>query len=138
MLPGNRQHFEVAWNRDAEINTFLLFFRPALADNWYSLSYLYFSTLGTLITVIVGIIISLLTGTSSRAVIEYVLDLFRTTMTRELSLPQEVPVTLLQLCKCYHPKSHFVPSALLHPTLAHSKSYFKFLRKKKVQQFFLT
>ncbi|NXE88397.1 SC5A8 protein, partial [Menura novaehollandiae] len=36
--------------------------RPALADNWYSLSYLYFSTLGTLITVLVGIIISLLTG----------------------------------------------------------------------------
>ncbi|NWT02651.1 SC5A8 protein, partial [Mionectes macconnelli] len=36
--------------------------RPALADTWYSLSYLYFSTLGTLITVIVGIIISLLTG----------------------------------------------------------------------------
>ncbi|NXA27255.1 SC5A8 protein, partial [Ibidorhyncha struthersii] len=36
--------------------------RPALADNWYSLSYLYFSTLGTLITVVVGIIISLLTG----------------------------------------------------------------------------
>ncbi|XP_053929579.1 sodium-coupled monocarboxylate transporter 1 isoform X2 [Cuculus canorus] len=35
--------------------------RPALADNWYSLSYLYFSTLGTLITVTVGIIISLLT-----------------------------------------------------------------------------
>ncbi|NXR14498.1 SC5A8 protein, partial [Semnornis frantzii] len=36
--------------------------RPALADNWYSLSYLYFSTLGTLITMVVGIIISLLTG----------------------------------------------------------------------------
>ncbi|NWW04898.1 SC5A8 protein, partial [Oreocharis arfaki] len=36
--------------------------RPALADNWYSLSYLYFSTLGTLVTVAVGIIISLLTG----------------------------------------------------------------------------
>ncbi|NXH76387.1 SC5A8 protein, partial [Hydrobates tethys] len=36
--------------------------RPALADNWYSLSYLYFSTLGTLVTVVVGIIISLLTG----------------------------------------------------------------------------
>ncbi|NWW51026.1 SC5A8 protein, partial [Pedionomus torquatus] len=36
--------------------------RPALADNWYSLSYLYFSTLGTLITVAVGIIISLLAG----------------------------------------------------------------------------
>ncbi|NWV71151.1 SC5A8 protein, partial [Malurus elegans] len=36
--------------------------RPALADTWYSLSYLYFSTLGTLITIVVGIIISLLTG----------------------------------------------------------------------------
>ncbi|NXQ21148.1 SC5A8 protein, partial [Peucedramus taeniatus] len=36
--------------------------RPALADNWYSLSYLYFSTLGTLVTVVVGIVISLLTG----------------------------------------------------------------------------
>ncbi|KAM6425042.1 sodium-coupled monocarboxylate transporter 1 [Rhynochetos jubatus] len=36
--------------------------RPALADNWYSLSYLYFSTLGTLSTVLVGVIISLLTG----------------------------------------------------------------------------
>ncbi|NXJ45051.1 SC5A8 protein, partial [Spizaetus tyrannus] len=36
--------------------------RPPLADNWYSLSYLYFSTLGTLITVAVGIITSLLTG----------------------------------------------------------------------------
>ncbi|NWS74073.1 SC5A8 protein, partial [Crotophaga sulcirostris] len=36
--------------------------RPAVADNWYSLSYLYFSTLGTLVTIAVGIIISLLTG----------------------------------------------------------------------------
>ncbi|KAM6290370.1 sodium-coupled monocarboxylate transporter 1 [Porphyrio hochstetteri] len=36
--------------------------RPVLADNWYSLSYLYFSTLGTLITVLVGILVSLLTG----------------------------------------------------------------------------
>lgn len=65
------------------LTLFLLFFRPALADNWYSLSYLYFSTLGTLITVAVGIITSLLTGTSSRAVIECLLDLFQT---RELSL----------------------------------------------------
>uniref|UniRef100_A0A8C8BS83 Solute carrier family 5 member 8 n=1 Tax=Otus sunia TaxID=257818 RepID=A0A8C8BS83_9STRI len=96
---------------------FLLFFRPALADSWYSLSYLYFSTLGTLITVVVGIIISLLTGTSSRAVIEGVLHLFQAKMTRELSLPQEAPVTLLQtLCKDYHTKSHFLPAALLHPT----------------------
>ncbi|NXG56308.1 SC5A8 protein, partial [Hemiprocne comata] len=36
--------------------------RPAIADNWYSLSYLYFSTVGTLATVAVGIIVSLLTG----------------------------------------------------------------------------
>ncbi|KFP81849.1 Sodium-coupled monocarboxylate transporter 1, partial [Acanthisitta chloris] len=71
--------------------------RPALADNWYSLSYLYFSTLGTLITVAVGIIISLLTGTSHRAVTECVLDLFQTKMTRELSLPRGVLVTLCKV-----------------------------------------
>lgn len=100
------------------LTLFLLFFRPALADNWYSLSYLYFSTLGTLITVVVGIIISLLTGTSSRPVTECVLDLFQTKMTRELPLPQEVQLTLLQtLCRRYHPKSHFLPSGLPHPTL---------------------
>ncbi|XP_029453335.1 LOW QUALITY PROTEIN: sodium-coupled monocarboxylate transporter 1-like [Rhinatrema bivittatum] len=36
--------------------------RPALADYWYSLSYQYYSTLGTLATVTVGLIVSLLTG----------------------------------------------------------------------------
>nr|XP_031539066.1 sodium-coupled monocarboxylate transporter 1 [Vicugna pacos] len=36
--------------------------RTALMDNWYSLSYLYFSTLGTLVTLFVGILISLSTG----------------------------------------------------------------------------
>ncbi|NWI16565.1 SC5A8 protein, partial [Crypturellus soui] len=36
--------------------------RPAIADNWYSVSYLYLSTLGTLFTVGVGILVSLLTG----------------------------------------------------------------------------
>ncbi|XP_063303244.1 sodium-coupled monocarboxylate transporter 1 [Pelobates fuscus] len=36
--------------------------RPALADNWYSMSYLYFSTIGTIVAVIVGVIVSLLTG----------------------------------------------------------------------------
>ncbi|KAM6214506.1 sodium-coupled monocarboxylate transporter 1 [Rhynchocyon petersi] len=36
--------------------------RTPLMDNWYSLSYLYFSTIGTLVTLLVGIIISLLTG----------------------------------------------------------------------------
>ncbi|XP_072511807.1 sodium-coupled monocarboxylate transporter 1-like isoform X2 [Notamacropus eugenii] len=36
--------------------------RTPLMDNWYSLSYLYFSTTGTLVTLLVGIIVSLLTG----------------------------------------------------------------------------
>ncbi|XP_024073438.1 sodium-coupled monocarboxylate transporter 1 [Terrapene carolina triunguis] len=36
--------------------------RPVLADYWYSLSYLYFSTLGTLVTIALGMIVSLLTG----------------------------------------------------------------------------
>ncbi|CAJ0952182.1 unnamed protein product [Ranitomeya imitator] len=36
--------------------------RPALADNWYSMSYLYFSTIGTLVAVIVGVVVSLLSG----------------------------------------------------------------------------
>ncbi|OXB65173.1 hypothetical protein ASZ78_005289 [Callipepla squamata] len=44
--------------------------RPVLADHWYSLSYLYFSTLGTLTTIAVGMIISLLTGTGSTAEVE--------------------------------------------------------------------
>uniref|UniRef100_A0A4W5N997 Solute carrier family 5 member 8, like n=1 Tax=Hucho hucho TaxID=62062 RepID=A0A4W5N997_9TELE len=36
--------------------------RPALADSWYSLSYLYFCLLGTLVTVIVGLVVSAITG----------------------------------------------------------------------------
>lgn len=36
--------------------------RTALMDNWYSLSYLYFSTVGTVATLFVGILISLSTG----------------------------------------------------------------------------
>ncbi|KAM3587840.1 uncharacterized protein V6R79_015006 [Siganus canaliculatus] len=36
--------------------------RPLLADNWYSLSYLYFSPVGTIITVSVGLVVSLFTG----------------------------------------------------------------------------
>ncbi|XP_044533432.1 sodium-coupled monocarboxylate transporter 1-like [Gracilinanus agilis] len=36
--------------------------RTPLMDNWYSLSFLYFSTIGTLVTILVGIIASLLTG----------------------------------------------------------------------------
>ncbi|XP_078504450.1 sodium-coupled monocarboxylate transporter 1-like [Lissotriton helveticus] len=35
--------------------------RPAIADYWYSLSYVYFSALGTLATLIGGLIVSLLT-----------------------------------------------------------------------------
>ncbi|XP_048358217.1 sodium-coupled monocarboxylate transporter 1-like isoform X2 [Sphaerodactylus townsendi] len=36
--------------------------RSHIHDNWYSVSYLYFSTLATLFTVIVGVIVSLSTG----------------------------------------------------------------------------
>ncbi|XP_040263127.1 sodium-coupled monocarboxylate transporter 1-like [Bufo bufo] len=36
--------------------------RPVLADYWYSLSYLYFSILGTLLVFIVGAVVSLLSG----------------------------------------------------------------------------
>ncbi|KAI3366885.1 hypothetical protein L3Q82_009527 [Scortum barcoo] len=36
---------------------------PLLADNWYSLSYLYFSPVGTIIAISVGLLVSLFTGT---------------------------------------------------------------------------
>uniref|UniRef100_A0A4W6E0E2 Solute carrier family 5 member 8 n=1 Tax=Lates calcarifer TaxID=8187 RepID=A0A4W6E0E2_LATCA len=36
--------------------------RPVLADNWYSLSYLYFSPIGTIIAISVGLIVSLFTA----------------------------------------------------------------------------
>uniref|UniRef100_A0A3Q1FCC3 Solute carrier family 5 member 8, like n=1 Tax=Acanthochromis polyacanthus TaxID=80966 RepID=A0A3Q1FCC3_9TELE len=37
-------------------------FRPALADTWYSLSYLYFGPFGTLVTIICGLLVSISTG----------------------------------------------------------------------------
>ncbi|XP_053723681.1 sodium-coupled monocarboxylate transporter 1 [Synchiropus splendidus] len=37
-------------------------FRPALADSWYSLSYLYFSLLGVLTTIAAGLLVSSMTG----------------------------------------------------------------------------
>uniref|UniRef100_A0A8C3RZP6 Solute carrier family 5 member 8 n=1 Tax=Chelydra serpentina TaxID=8475 RepID=A0A8C3RZP6_CHESE len=48
---------------------------PVLADYWYSLSYLYFSTVGTLVTIVLGMIVSLLTGTFSRRTGWFPLDL---------------------------------------------------------------
>ncbi|CAL8340284.1 unnamed protein product [Lota lota] len=36
--------------------------RPALADSWYSLSYLYFCPLGTLCTMAMGLLVSIITG----------------------------------------------------------------------------
>ncbi|XP_078099028.1 sodium-coupled monocarboxylate transporter 1 isoform X2 [Sander vitreus] len=36
--------------------------KPLLADNWYSLSYLYFSPVGTIIAISVGLLVSLFTG----------------------------------------------------------------------------
>uniref|UniRef100_A0A673WED6 Solute carrier family 5 member 8 n=1 Tax=Salmo trutta TaxID=8032 RepID=A0A673WED6_SALTR len=46
-----------------------LLYRPFLADNWYSLSYLYFSPIGTLTTLAVGLVVSLLSGTLSQMVV---------------------------------------------------------------------
>lgn len=37
-------------------------YRPALADSWYSLSYLYFSLLGALTTIVCGLLVSSMTG----------------------------------------------------------------------------
>ncbi|XP_029005600.1 sodium-coupled monocarboxylate transporter 1 [Betta splendens] len=36
--------------------------RPPLADTWYSLSYVYFSLLGTLTTIVSGLLVSIITG----------------------------------------------------------------------------
>lgn len=36
--------------------------RPALADSWYSLSYLYLAPFGALITIVVGLLVSMITG----------------------------------------------------------------------------
>ncbi|XP_048877504.1 sodium-coupled monocarboxylate transporter 1 [Brienomyrus brachyistius] len=36
--------------------------RPALADSWYSLSYLYFCPVGTLTTILIGLLVSSVTG----------------------------------------------------------------------------
>lgn len=36
--------------------------RTLLADNWYSLSYLYFSPIGTIVVISVGLLVSLFTG----------------------------------------------------------------------------
>lgn len=36
--------------------------RPFLADNWYSLSYLYFGPLGTVTVITVGLVVSILSG----------------------------------------------------------------------------
>ncbi|XP_030197307.1 sodium-coupled monocarboxylate transporter 1 [Gadus morhua] len=37
-------------------------FRPVLADSWYSVSYMYFSPIGTLTALTVGVVVSLLSG----------------------------------------------------------------------------
>lgn len=42
--------------------TFFAPSRPLLADTWYSMSYLYFSPIGTIIAIVVGLLVSLLTG----------------------------------------------------------------------------
>ncbi|XP_057702213.1 sodium-coupled monocarboxylate transporter 1 [Corythoichthys intestinalis] len=41
--------------------------RPPLADTWYSLSYLYISFLGTLMTILIGLLVSVITGGCKQA-----------------------------------------------------------------------
>ncbi|XP_032898629.1 sodium-coupled monocarboxylate transporter 1 isoform X1 [Amblyraja radiata] len=48
-------------------------FRPGIANTWYSLSYLYLSPLATLIVLIIGLIVSFLTGKSKQEVDERLL-----------------------------------------------------------------
>ncbi|XP_031795995.1 sodium-coupled monocarboxylate transporter 1 [Sarcophilus harrisii] len=59
-------HHQGNWNTTTErsfsTSTFHSSERTPLMDNWYSLSYMHFSTVGTLVTIFVGIIVSLLTG----------------------------------------------------------------------------
>nr|XP_060515615.1 sodium-coupled monocarboxylate transporter 1 [Panthera onca] len=56
-------HFFLKAFSDSMLEFMLLFFlRTPLMDNWYSLSYLYLSTLGTLVTLFMGMLISLPTG----------------------------------------------------------------------------
>lgn len=45
-------------------------------DNWYSLSYLYFSTVGTLVTLFVGMLISVSTGNINIALFSIIIALF--------------------------------------------------------------
>ncbi|KAM8914928.1 sodium-coupled monocarboxylate transporter 1 isoform 2-T2 [Spinachia spinachia] len=56
-----QNHTSAPWTSAAPL-TALPGVRPPLADSWYSLSYLYFSLLGTLITVVCGLLVSMITG----------------------------------------------------------------------------
>uniref|UniRef100_A0A671TBN7 Solute carrier family 5 member 8 n=2 Tax=Sinocyclocheilus anshuiensis TaxID=1608454 RepID=A0A671TBN7_9TELE len=56
-------NFSGGTNWTANIDDFILKEqRPFLADNWYSLSYLYFGPLGTVTVITVGFIVSILSG----------------------------------------------------------------------------
>ncbi|XP_062852671.1 sodium-coupled monocarboxylate transporter 1 [Trichomycterus rosablanca] len=50
-----------AWT-SAALPTSVPSVRPALADSWYSLSYLYFCPLGMLVTMVIGLIVSAISG----------------------------------------------------------------------------
>lgn len=49
-------------NARSDITSLFSHQRALLADNWYSLSYLYFSLVGTVVAISVGLTVSLLTG----------------------------------------------------------------------------
>lgn len=44
--------------------------RPPLADSWYSLSYLYFAVVGTLTTMVTGLLVSTITGQPSTSTVD--------------------------------------------------------------------
>uniref|UniRef100_A0A7N5ZYV9 Solute carrier family 5 member 8 n=1 Tax=Anabas testudineus TaxID=64144 RepID=A0A7N5ZYV9_ANATE len=75
--------------------------RPLLADNWYSLSYLYFSPIGTIIVISVGMLVSLFTGGCKQRLesrlmlmkedttIYYLFKFFKEKVTGELDLTKD-------------------------------------------------
>uniref|UniRef100_A0A7N6ABE8 Solute carrier family 5 member 8 n=1 Tax=Anabas testudineus TaxID=64144 RepID=A0A7N6ABE8_ANATE len=56
------QNYTTAYPWTSPVIPLCISFRPALADTWYSLSYLYFSLLGLLITLVSGLLVSMITG----------------------------------------------------------------------------
>uniref|UniRef100_A0A672ZHD7 Solute carrier family 5 member 8, like n=1 Tax=Sphaeramia orbicularis TaxID=375764 RepID=A0A672ZHD7_9TELE len=79
-------------NCNRTINVLVGRVRPALADSWYSLSYLYFCLLGTVSTIISGLVISMITGEICFPKTPLILDLIC------FSSKSEVRINLFDRC----------------------------------------